>query len=467
MEGRKMKPEEFSADMITPKPTEQLEEVTLGALFSHTGQLLHMKLAEVDPEYFSGKLRAILEKVLSVYDDKTVTLDPMSFVGKMDGKELALFSGLQSLGNASAYDDNYICLQRIVSENRMKERALNILRHPDHASDEIEAMQRIAEGKTTYLKYLNDRQSIRLKPAAEPLYMLGGAGLCYKRHITVVKAQSKAGKSTFTYWLVGMALGGRSSNISVTSSSSKVLIFDTEQDDADIARAFDAVEAYGGNLDLLQSVSLGEVESVEDRVRMVSEAISQLRPTLAVIDNVKDLCEDYMDAAKSEKTVRRLMTTSKRYNCAILGIIHENPGTDKARGHLGSLLYEKAHDIVALQRMDDTVTVSSYRSRSKPFETFCFGWDSRGFAEIKDGNIKQELRERDELASVFRNAYGLYYSYPLRRCDLIKKLEEALDISAVTAGRKIKSAVEHGILSNDEQGYKLNPSLWPEDDLPT
>ncbi|MBR4029001.1 MAG: hypothetical protein IKJ08_05405, partial [Alistipes sp.] len=53
---------------------------------------------------------------------------------------------------------------------------------------------------------------------------------------------------------------------------------------------------------------------------------------------------------ESDALVCALMSLSTKTNTHILCVLHTNPGSDKARGHLGSSLQRKAETVIYVHR---------------------------------------------------------------------------------------------------------------------
>jgi hypothetical protein len=74
-----------------------------------------------------------------------------------------------------------------------------------------------------------------------------------------------------------------------------------------------------------------------------------------LLDGVGDLVLDVNDIAETQNFVIELHALAIRYDCPIIGVLHENPGdkTEKQRGHLGSQLERKAESNIRLVKDSD------------------------------------------------------------------------------------------------------------------
>jgi len=77
----------------------------------------------------------------------------------------------------------------------------------------------------------------------------------------------------------------------------------------------------------------------------------------------------------------------EKYNCAIICVIHNNFGTSKMTGHLGSALAKKSETIIELEQNTvnkDWITVHCKQSRNYAFETFSFEVNDYGLPLVVD-----------------------------------------------------------------------------------
>ena len=73
---------------------------------------------------------------------------------------------------------------------------------------------------------------------------------------------------------------------------------------------------------------------------------------ILVIDGIVDLIEDFNDNKSSGKIVDDIMRLTEEYQCMIITVLHTNPGSNKLRGHAGTIIVQKA-DCVILCSVDE------------------------------------------------------------------------------------------------------------------
>jgi len=96
---------------------------------------------------------------------------------------------------------------------------------------------------------------------------------------------------------------------------------------------------------------------------------------LVIIDGVADLLNDVNSMSETNFVVQKIMTWTAKKECHILTIIHQNFGSDKPTGNLGSALEKKAETQIKLEKNEINkgwISVECKRSRNRSFEPFSF-----------------------------------------------------------------------------------------------
>lgn len=91
---------------------------------------------------------------------------------------------------------------------------------------------------------------------------------------------------------------------------------------------------------------------------------------LVTIDGYVDFVKNFNDQDESAEFVQSLMKYSSVSKSHIMGILHLNPGTTKARGHLGTMLQQKCETVVTIKDEGDFSLVECQRARGNKFDSF-------------------------------------------------------------------------------------------------
>lgn len=210
-------------------------------------------------------------------------------------------------------------------------------------------------------------------------------------NFSLVKGKAKSKKSFFINMAIATAVGEGILQNKLRSclklDANQVLYFDTEQSKYHVQTA---VIRICNQLGVVSPSNLNTYglrkQSPLERLQLVEYAI-QSTPKLGfvVIDGVRDLVTSINDEAESCDIASKLLKWTEEYNIHIVVVLHENPGSDKARGHLGTELTNKAETVITLE-VDKTESnisiVSASFCRNKSFEPFAFHINEDALPEI-------------------------------------------------------------------------------------
>ena len=136
-----------------------------------------------------------------------------------------------------------------------------------------------------------------------------------------------------------------------------------------------------------------------------------------------------------------LMALSTNYNCHILCVLHTNPGTDKARGHVGSSLQRKAESVLYVHKVENISIVEPQFCRNEPFERFAFQITAEGLPELC--SLPNELHSKeDEVVNILLEHFG----GTVERAVLTHKLEEILGLGSSASKMRVSRAIRKGSL---------------------
>ena len=302
------------------------------------------------------------------------------------------------------------------------------------------------------------------KPLVEvkPLISIGGSPVCSAGNLSAIVGEAKCKKTFLTTALVASAIAypypdsEAFENVS-NDISLKVLWLDTEQGEAHVRKVIDRINRItgtnrsGGVEDpRLKVFALREIDP-KQRLDVLRDALFTFEPNLVVIDGIADLQYDTNDLRESDALIGELMALSTNYNCHILCVLHTNPGTDKARGHVGSSLQRKAETVLYVHKVEDVSVVEPQFCRNEPFERFAFQVNSDGLPELC--NLPTEtLTKEDEVVAVVRDNFG----GSIERKVLINKLQETLGLARTAAQMRVSRAIRKGVLLQNDNLVTLS-----------
>ncbi|AMR34177.1 hypothetical protein A0256_23350 [Mucilaginibacter sp. PAMC 26640] len=214
-------------------------------------------------------------------------------------------------------------------------------------------------------------------PKPDLVFEINGASVFTKKSLSTIIGQAKSGKTTVTSWIVSQSI----------QAETKVLWIDTEQGLYYGSRTQHWVLSMSG-MRTCPNLSFYDLKifSPPKRIEIVEEIIKMYSPDLVIIDGVRDLIFDINNPEQATVITGDLMRWAEEYNTHICSILHQNKGTEHARGHLGTEMINKSETVMSVEVNADKLIVCSPKfTRSAPFELFAFNRDERGMPQIVEG----------------------------------------------------------------------------------
>ena len=290
-------------------------------------------------------------------------------------------------------------------------------------------------------------------PVSRPIIEQNGIMIASLGNISAVVGAAKSKKTFLCTALVGGLLAERG-EFGITPRLAKVLWVDTEQSVLHVRKVTERIHRLAGwddkrNNGLLHTLTLREVEP-KARAEILYMAIELYRPSLVIVDGISDLMYNTNDIAESDSIVGKLMALSTDFNCHILCVLHTNPDSDKARGHIGSTLQRKAETVLFVHKVGESSVVEPQFCRNEEFEPFAFIIDEEGLPLLSD-LPKEGGSERNEAVRIMKD----FYPNGIERTVLLDRLQNELGLTYAAAQVKISRALKMGLLRSENRVVML------------
>ena len=287
-------------------------------------------------------------------------------------------------------------------------------------------------------------------PSPPPVLFQGDKTMISKGDFSVVVGAAKSRKTFCVSAMVGAYLcADEYMNMSSPADAGNVLWIDTEQSiyhAARVARRVCRIAGLPTNQKTERFRMLCFREYTPDRRReLTNKAIRLYKPALVVVDGAADLILDVNDSSESAKLATMFMDITKELDNHIITVLHTNPGGDRPRGHLGTCLLNKAQALFLVRADGDISTVSVERCRDIAVDDFAFAVNKEGLPVL--ASIPEKSDKLDNLRAIFSK-----YTQPIRRTDLKDALISSEGIKKAMAYRHIQSAIDMGILVENNVG---------------
>lgn len=235
--------------------------------------------------------------------------------------------------------------------------------------------------------------------------------------------------------------------------------------------------------------------SRQDRSEAVRQLLRHYRETFpapewqmfVVLDVLTDCVEDFNNARQSLAFIDDLNRMANREQCSFLCVLHENPGSEKARGHLGTELQNKSSTLISIsfekdKRGDNTDIIRvkwlKTRNTARPQPVYLtFDQDKMDLVLADEMEVKTTVGEREKeggLDDVIERIAEFVPMAPahITQVTLIDKLMGAMGIGRSKAAEKIKEVREKKLpvygpqfeqctLIEGKQGKSMILSLQP------
>jgi len=210
-------------------------------------------------------------------------------------------------------------------------------------------------------------------PQISPLIQIDGQTLLTRDNIMVIGGRAKSGKTFLISALIADSIFELEIEYRLGFSVSKIwqydnvnthkhiLHFDTEQQEPEYKRMLnDICRIRGGSMsipDYLCSFSLADktIADIFPFIQKTCEFYSKENGGvhLVFIDNLTDLIESVNDEKLATNIIRELSILAKKYECGIIGVIHENEKMSSGgglRGHIGSQAQRKSQTVLFVNK---------------------------------------------------------------------------------------------------------------------
>lgn len=222
--------------------------------------------------------------------------------------------------------------------------------------------------------------------------------------------------------------------------------------------------------DNFEYISLLQINR-KDRFATLNEYLEYIKqstdnPLFIVLDVSTDCIEDFNKTDKSMELIDLMNMAINEHNVIFLCLIHENPKSDKARGHFGTELMNKASTVMQVgfekdgsQNDTDLIRVKYLKCRSTARHTpfhMKYSQDAKGLVLATEGDVSGIINERKHKAS-YEDMIDHLEMYlgdgtELTRIELLDKLCNEFKASQRTIEGRIKEVIENDAEIFNEKG---------------
>ncbi len=237
-------------------------------------------------------------------------------------------------------------------------------------------------------------------PPEEYALEVDGKGIFARRDIHAVKAKQKAGKTTTLKVFVAALLLGVMFRVKALFQNPHILYFDTEQSRTDTKLILEDVAQMTGlkGTDIDSRIALHALRRCDQDqlLPLLRVAIEDEKPDVVFIDGIVEFVESFNDEAMSKQLIHELLVLCDKHNCAIVCVLHTNKADEdhNMRGHLGSMLGQKAGTVLECRKQDGVITVKCTDARHSEMPDWSIMFDEQGHIVDADERRRQFIEQR-------------------------------------------------------------------------
>ena len=342
------------------------------------------------------------------------------------------------------------------------------MKHPPENLEGVFVSEQESGLSKSYLDY--QIQITDNYPEPVPILSQGDTAFLTRGNVIMINAKAKSMKSYLATALATSIL--EDDVLGINGKGNSVLYIDTEQSKSHVCKLLKRIYRLAGLEDTepdnrITVLALREL-NVEERRAIIYESVRTIKPSLVIIDGIRDLVHDINDIKECSPVVGEIMALSSEFDNGIVVILHTNKNDNNARGHIGSELSNKCETVLQVVNDSGIATVTPVYSRNKEIESFSFRINHEGLPEgchlpkdeKKAGKKSKELNEL-----MTRAMSGISW---ISKKDLTDKVHDIIKPKGrKTAQRRIDEAIEAKIIKENNTGHLImNNQIFEPDELP-
>lgn len=212
-------------------------------------------------------------------------------------------------------------------------------------------------------------------------------------NISLITGQEKSRKTFVKSLIEACAFGGKSNYYTDTLEikgyldNKYVISIDTEQSLYDSVMTAKRVPHMVGALPDNYISLMWREKTTKERLQLLEwlymESEYRKNMGLTFLDGVVDCVQDFNSLTECKEFTEKLMKYTSVTNSHLCGLLHLNPNSDKIRGHLGTILGQKAEMVMIVENLGEYSECKCKVVRGgKPFKTFTIRIDDEWMPHI-------------------------------------------------------------------------------------
>lgn len=209
-------------------------------------------------------------------------------------------------------------------------------------------------------------------PQDEIIIEIAGAKFASQNNISAISAAPKGAKTAVMNSMVagsiscnGAVSGFPDIQVRPNDERKAVIVFDTEQSMADQQHNVKTILKRAGLHNTPEylrcyNITSLNLEDYQPKTNLICELNAEkFRGIHSIyIDGGADFIASVNDEEQSSGIVKFYRQLSINYQCPVVIIVHQNPGSEKERGHFGSELQRKIYGLLSIEKKGDIFSIN-------------------------------------------------------------------------------------------------------------
>ena len=307
----------------------------------------------------------------------------------------------------------------------------------------------------------------------QPIISVNGITAFAAGDLLAIKAKPKNGKTTTLKFMAAAMMNGTLPPLECGMEECKVLWFDTEEGLHDVKKIVTDVHHISDmTYDYIDShlrVYTFRTRSYKTILEDIETLIKAYHPHVVIIDGLVDLVSSFNDETQSHNLISELIRIGEENKSSILTVLHENKTSDdhNMRGHLGTILQQKATTVFQCVMKDGVITVCCTDARHRATPDWHIMYDESGHivsADMPDGDVDSPslLRNRQRsnvIKDIIQERGG-----SITRKELNAELEKAFNLARTTVTNMITMLIKNQTLSCNDGKLSWQQDLFDQED---
>lgn len=307
-------------------------------------------------------------------------------------------------------------------------------------------------------------------PEKKPVLTLNNVSVLTNENISSVIGAPGIGKSSIIEAICSSLLNINCDSLGfkVSKEVNKIMFIDMERTHDDVYKSMTNIYKRAGinretdisDKILIQSYRL--LETAEQKQKAIEDKLKKYPANLIVCDGLADLVSNINDINESEKLRFWIKDIAYRYKISWFTNIHPNPGSDKPRGHTGSMIYRESENSFLIKKNADgvrtiTTDVDFGKNRNSGTIEYSYRWGDNEHMFISCdtpiGTSRKKLRAEDLTNEETIELINKALPEPLNYSHLISRLKDYLPEKVEVKGTNaMKDFVKYLVEQNYIEG---------------